>query len=991
MRPMPRTLQSIFKFAIPSLITVGLFVACIFGIVIPSMEEAFVDHARNEARQLVQVVWQVLANYEHRVEAGELTREEAQKRAIRVIGTMRYGPDNRNYFFVSDRDLRTLVHPERPEDVGQRMFPRAPENLKGLFREMERIRAGTGEGFAEYWLQVPGQPNREVPKVSYMKVFRPWGWIVGTGIYVREVQARIRRIATTVITISAGILALVVVLEILLFWQGFNLDRQRLRALRALQTERDRYQQLVETMNEGIVVTRPDFTVTYVNDRLCHLLGYKREEILGHNLAEAATEHNHHIIREAMEKRREGLAIPYEIPLPRKDGRLVDVIVSPRFQYGPRGELTGILSVVTDISWRKRAERELEQAAEKYRRLFEGANDAIVLHSMTRIFDCNTKSREMLQASREDIVGSSPFRYFPEHQPDGSDSAEKGRRYLADALSGVPQFFEWHFRRDNGTTFMAEVSLTRIELEGETFIQSIIRDISARKQAERELHRLAATIQQSAQSVMITDPAGVVQYVNPAFEQCRGVDRERVIGVRYQELEEHLPVEVRRAFYRRKTADCAGWTGQVAVRGADGGELVMDTRIAPIYDPDGTIVHCVIFQRDITHEVRMERQLRQAQKMEAIGTLAGGIAHDFNNILGVIMGYSELAGQDMHDPEALSHDLEQVRAGAVRARDLVRQILAFSRQGDQQRVKVHLIPLVKETLKLLRASLPATIRIETELSADMDTLLADPSRLHQLILNLCTNAAHAMRERGGVLRVRLDNPDAIPAEGTDGVPATDRPRLRLVVQDTGHGMGIGVRDRIFEPFFTTKKPGEGTGMGLSVVHGIVTDLEGTIHVDSESGAGSTFTVLLPVTEEGPAAQAEAVEALVGGRERILLVDDEPHLVDNTRQRLEKLGYQVQTCVDSTAAAAVFLASAEEFDLVITDQTMPRLTGLELTERLREIRPDIPIILCTGFSEAIDPENIQEKGISRLLYKPVLLPDLACAIREALESVQSGRT
>ncbi|MEW6221161.1 MAG: response regulator [Thermodesulfobacteriota bacterium] len=407
---------------------------------------------------------------------------------------------------------------------------------------------------------------------------------------------------------------------------------------------------------------------------------------------------------------------------------------------------------------------------------------------------------------------------------------------------------------------------------------------------------------------------------------------------------------------------------------------------------DGTLLDCLItasqrqsgpacFQavvRDVTAERQLAAQLRQAQKMEALGTLAGGIAHDFNNLLAAILGFAELAMGFAPDEGPQREYLQAVVSSGHKARDLVKQILAFGRQAEQERIPFNPVPLVKEALKLLRATIPSTIEIRSRIDPAAGTILADPSQFEQVLMNLATNAFHAMEERGGVLEVRLTRTELAAEEG-----GAARPYVELAVTDTGCGIEPRIRERIFDPYFTTKGVGRGTGLGLSVVLGIVRGLGGSIRVESEPDHGSTFRILVPAIEQPPAAVPAASGPLPRGHERLLVVDDDPSLVKVGQRTLERLGYRVSVATDGQEALELFCREPESFDLVITDQTMPGLTGAELARSLLRLRPSLPIILCTGYSSAINAEAARLLGIRGFILKPFTTPDLARLVRDCL--------
>ncbi|MCX5865172.1 MAG: response regulator [Deltaproteobacteria bacterium] len=382
----------------------------------------------------------------------------------------------------------------------------------------------------------------------------------------------------------------------------------------------------------------------------------------------------------------------------------------------------------------------------------------------------------------------------------------------------------------------------------------------------------------------------------------------------------------------------------------------------------------------------LEAQLRQAQKMEAIGTLAGGIAHDFNNILAAILGYTELAKHGMIPESEPDHCLGEVLKATYRAKELVQQILAFSRKGEQEIKPMRIQCVVKEALKLLRASIPASIEIQQRIAPDCRPILADPTRIHQIILNLCTNASHAMEAKGGTLSVLLENTALGEEEARiQGLAAGDY--VLLVVSDTGHGMGKEVLDHIFEPYFTTKEQGKGAGMGLAIVHGLVKASGGRISVASTVGQGTTFRVLFPqvLDKAGEEAPVKIPAASELGSERIFVIDDEQIIVAMEKLALERLGYQVRLFSDSEEALAAFRADPMACDLVVTDQTMPHLSGMDLAKAFLAIRPDLPIILSTGYSSQASAEDAALAGIRRFIMKPVNIADLAGAIREILDS------
>jgi PAS domain S-box-containing protein len=403
-------------------------------------------------------------------------------------------------------------------------------------------------------------------------------------------------------------------------------------------------------------------------------------------------------------------------------------------------------------------------------------------------------------------------------------------------------------------------------------------------------------------------------------------------------------------------------------------------------------LHAELEQHKLMEEEQqhLRERLAQSQKMEAIGTLAGGIAHDFNNMLAVIIGNVELALDDLDERSGARHYIEQTLKASFRARDLVKQILTFSRKTEREKNSLSLIPLLKETYKLLRASLPATVHMNLDVQTESDTIFADPSHIQQVLMNLSTNAAHAMREKGGLLTIGLSDvvlPDEAPVPKDQMRPG---PYVKLTVSDTGTGMTDDVRKRIFEPFFTTKKPGEGTGMGLSVVYGIVKSYGGSISVMSEPGEGSTFEILFPLAPVSPKVQEAEQQSVPVGQGRVLFVDDEPAVVEMASRMLRRLGYDVTTALNGSRAWEIFQESPNQFDLVVTDQVMPDITGLTLAKKMLKARADLPIILCTGFSETVSEKKAREVGIKAFLMKPLTMYEVGDAIRQVLDGKKPGK-
>ena len=431
--------------------------------------------------------------------------------------------------------------------------------------------------------------------------------------------------------------------------------------------------------------------------------------------------------------------------------------------------------------------------------------------------------------------------------------------------------------------------------------------------------------------------------------------------------------------------------GHMCIHGREPGAFTADEirLFTSIGHQVGTAIENASLYRDLEVTIKelneMQDKLRQSQKMEAIGTLAGGIAHDFNNILSPIMIHTEMAMMALPSGSPLQQNMKGIYKAGQRATDLVKQILTFARRQEKELIPLSVSRILKEVIKLLRSSIPTTVDIQYDIISEQDTVLSDPTQMNQIIMNLCTNAAHAMEENGGTLEVILNN-ENLDTESADAFPDLEPGRyVKLTVKDTGQGIDPQLMDKIFEPYFTTKDVGNGTGMGLALVHGIVKSHGGAVTVYSEVGKGTSFHVYLPLVEEDTDILETAKDSvqLPTGTERILFVDDEKAAVDVMQSMLEKLGYKVTARTSSIEALEAFRNKPQEFDLVITDMTMPNMTGKDLAKELMTIRPDIPIILCTGFSEKIDERIAEEMGIRAFVMKPIVMRQIADTIREVL--------
>ena len=609
-----------------------------------------------------------------------------------------------------------------------------------------------------------------------------------------------------------------------------------------------------------------DRVIKKANERLCKIIGYTREELLGKSarILYGTDEDFEYVGREKYEQIRERNTGTVETPWQRKDGTMIDVLLSSS-PIDPNDLSIGVTFTALDITSRKQVEKDLRESEEQYRSLFKNN------HSVMLLIDPETAN----------IVDANPA-----------------------ALS----FYGWSYE-----------ALTRKKMF----------DINTLKE-------------------------------------------EQVFG----EMEK-AKMEKRKHFYFRhclasgEIRDVEVYSGPIKVHGK---ELLY------------SIVYDITARKKAEEEkAALEIQLLHARKMESIGTLSGGIAHDFNNLLGIILGNAEMAMDDVPELHPAKFNLNEIRTASLRARDVVKQLLSFGRKTDPKQRPVKLVQIAEDALKFLRSSIPTSIEIRQNIPVDTDdSILADSTQINQVMINLCTNAAHAMEDTGGVMTIGIQNIylDQISAAVYPHLPPGNY--VKLTVSDTGPGIDPEIKNRIFDPYFTTKEVGKGSGIGLSVVHGIVKNHNGAISVDSKFGKGTTFSILFPVAEEEAVIETEPVEKLSTGNERILIVDDEESMAEIGRRRLERLGYRVEAKTNSIEALELFRADPDQFDLVITDMTMPHITGDKLVKEILKIRPDMPTILCTGFSEKIDEEKAKEIGVRQYIEKPFDRGKLSRLVRKVLD-------
>ncbi|MFZ1986579.1 MAG: PAS domain S-box protein [Desulfatitalea sp.] len=623
----------------------------------------------------------------------------------------------------------------------------------------------------------------------------------------------------------------------------------------------------------------------------------------------------------------------------------------------------------------------LQDSEKRYRRLFESAKDGIlILDADTgKVVDVNPFLLQLLGYSYDAIHGQYIWELGVFKDIAASKEAFKtlqDNEYIR--YEDLP--LETHAGHPIAVEFVSNVYL----VDHSKVIQCNIRDITARKRAEAERKRMIAAIEQVGEAIVMTDAQGVIQYVNPAFERATGYSREEAVGQNPRILKSGKQDE---SFYHHLWDTLSGgrtWSGRMVNRRKDGTLYTEDATISPIRNPEGWIVNYVAVKRDITDHLRLTAQFQQAQKMEAVGLLAGGVAHDYNNMLSVILGYAEMASRRIEPTQPLHADLEEIIKAAKRSTDITRQLLAFARKQTIIPVVLDLNQAVESMLKMLRRLIGEDIDLAWRPGKSPCPIKMDPVQVDQILANLCINARDAIADVGKVtIETGLAVFDAVYC--ADHFGFLEGEYVLLAVSDDGCGMDKQTLDQIFEPFFTNKEVGQGTGLGLSMVHGIVKQNNGFINVYSEPGKGTTFKIYLRryADQAVVARPARTAQIPLGRGETVLVVEDEPALLTLDKMMLGELGYRVLAA--GTPGEAIRLAEkhASEIRIVITDVVMPEMNGRELAERLQSPNPGMKILFMSGYTaDVIAHRGVLDEGVN-FIQKPFSMKDLAVKVREAL--------
>ena len=745
----------------------------------------------------------------------------------------------------------------------------------------------------------------------------------------------------------------------------------------------ERYRLAFHTSPDAINLNRAsDGLYIDINEGFTKSMGYTREDVIG------KTSLSLNIWKNIEDRKRlikgllkTGYVENMEARFVDKHGKIIQGLMSARM-IQTSGEKV-ILSITRDITKLKNSEDALRASHERFLMVLNSL-DATIYAADMETYEIIFMNKYMINSFGRDMTGEICWKVFrgdsgpcPHCKNDKLIDENKTPTDVCVWQDKNPITGKWYINYDRAIEW-ADGRMVKLQ---------IATDITEAKRTEKELRKSEALyreyFEENISGTYISTPQGQLLACNSEYIRIFGLDSiQHAQNTPLSEI--NINPDEREKFLNRikKEKRVVGY--EPIVKKIDGTPIHLFENATGVFDEDGKLTHIRGFILDVTEQRRLETQLQQSQKMEAIGTLAGGIAHDFNNILFPIIGHSEMLMMDLPEDSPFHISIDEIYTGAIRARDLVKQILAFSRQENNELKLIRIQPIIIEALKLIRSLIPATIEIVQDVNNDCGVIKADPTQIHQIIMNLTTNAYHAMEDTGGQLKVsltqvKLGKQDLINSSMEPGIYAC------LAVVDSGIGMDEDLTKKIFDPFFTTKEQGKGTGMGLSVVHGIVKSMGGAIQIYSRSGEGTQFYVYLPVIKNAFKEQNIQTEISVPpGTGHILLVDDEKAIITMEERMLERLGYQVTSCTSSLEALEVFRENPEKFDLVITDMAMPNMPGDELSAELTKIRHDIPVLICTGYSETMSEEKASSIGIKGFLLKPIGMKDLAQKVREILK-------
>ncbi len=962
------------------------------------------NHLRNIAEKKLETTRYLY----QRFLSGEITEAEARKKAtIAILGET---VGDTGYLYCINSSGVAVVHPNK--GVVGRDF---------MDREFIKVQIRNKEGYLEYDWKNPGELS-ERPKALYMSYFEPWDWIISATSYKSEFKGLVHvdDFRDRILAMTFGKTGYSFILDSLgniVIHPELSGNMLGIRDARGF------------PIAEAMIHEKRGW-ITYWWKNPSEKAYREKFVAFGHipdmDWIVASSAYTQEVFSPFYEMRKSffvifilvlvvtggtTLFISTSITKPmqmfiRQLEKETDENWSYRFSYEGNDEI-GRLSKsfnefmerlgayrkehLEELNARKQIERNLRESETQIRSLVAQSPISILMIDTRGKLILANKAWEELWGVAWEEISLVEYNIFEDEQVKALGMASK----LLNAIAGESTFLSAHEfdlspTVKQGKKRWVETTIYPVKDESGS-VQNIVliqNDISEQKELENQLSNFAAAIEQADEEVVMTALDGTIQYVNPSFEKNTGYSKGETIGQKPSILKSNIHNS---GFYEDLWTTILSkkiWKGIIHNRCKDGRIAINDMAITPILDSEKTITGFVSIRRDITEKVKRENRIMQSQKMEAMGTLAGGIAHDFNNILSGIFGYSSLVEKHSNNPEKIKRHSGQILKGAQRAADLVQQILTFSRQTENKKSPVELHQIVKEAVKFLKSSIPANIEIEERILSQA-TVMADSTQIYQIIINLCTNAHHAMKSTGGRLGVTLEKVEFTENKSIQDLGIAPGQYLRLEVSDTGSGMDSKTLNRLYEPYYTTKKSGEGTGLGLAVVFGIVEKHKGYIKAYSELDKGSVFHVYLPLLQQNSQPiNLEETKPIKGGTDRILLVDDEEGIRKSTREYLEDYGYKITEATNGEEAITDFRNNPYHFDLVITDVSMPKMDGDELVKQILNIRKDIPIIVSSGFSYAFSKDILIQSSNLEIIQKPFESHILLKLIRKLLDDDSS---
>jgi len=747
-----------------------------------------------------------------------------------------------------------------------------------------------------------------------------------------------------------------------------------------LEKSEKKYKNLFQSSFDGIAESNLDGVLMSCNSAYAKMAGYKPEELKELKYQDltplkwAEVDKKH--VKQALDK---GFSDIYEKERIHKDGTIFPISMRIWLRKNERGEPISLWGIIRDISKRKQAEQQLKEKTIYLDSILSSATEyAIATTDIDfRITYYNPLAEKFFGYTAEQVLGKTVQEMHTLEKVD--------QKRFEKAIELVQTQGEYCYQvtwKNKNATRHLESRISGIysfehNLVGFALFST---DITEKLKAEKALlqseKKYRSILESMKDATYICSPDFHIEYMNPRMISRIGYDATGELCYK--------------AIYN--SDEKCSWCVFDQIKQGEHIDYELanptDNRFysianSPIHHSTENISKLTIF-RDITENKAMEEQLRQARKMESIGILAGGVAHDFNNLLYMIIGNTELALEDIPEWNPVHESLEEIKSASLRASGVVKQLLNFSRKTDQNLKPIGVVTVIKDALKFLRSTIPSTVELILNLPNADIPIQGDPVQINQVMMNLCINASQVMQETGGTIKIDVGTESLDEEDCQDLANFSAGTYIKITIADSGPGIAPDISDKIFDPYFTTKEFGAGSGMGLAVVHGIVKNHNGAIYVDSNSGQGASFNILLPVIDELPEPETKIKEDFLHGSEAILFVDDEESIANMTGKTLERLGYQIEKHLNPVEALELFKAKPDVFDLVITDMTMPQMTGINLTDKIKEIRPDIPVIICTGHSAVIDKEKARQLGIDGFVMKPVSKLKIAKAIREVLE-------